>query len=96
MEEKNESTITNEKLYAKVEAGLDRIENGIIDQLLLSDDELLLDDILDEIQMAIQRTETEKKIYYSWIFKHELPDDLIWIPEGDDVIEDEDSEDEDY
>lgn len=96
MEEKNESTITNEKLYAKIEAGLDRIENGIIDQLLLSDDELLLDDILDEIQMAIERTETEKKIYRSWIFKHELPDDLIWIPEGDDVIEDEDPEDEDY
>ena len=89
-ENKKKYEITNDKLYTEIDAGIDRVKNRIIDELLMSDDEMLLDDILDQIQEAMLRAEMQKKIYHSWIFEHTIPDEFIYDPEEDDEIEDDD------
>lgn len=83
--------ITNDILYSEIEAGIVRIKNSIIDQLLMSDDEMLLDDIIDEIQMTLINAEKQKKLYHSWIFKRVIPDEFIFDPGKDDRIENEEN-----
>ncbi len=90
-ENKSKYEITNDKLYAEVEAGIDRVKYRIIDELIMSDDELLLDDILDQVQEAMLRAEMQKKIYRSWIFEHEIPEEFIYDPGEDDEIEDDEN-----
>lgn len=96
------NTVTNDILYNEIEAGIDRVKDRIIEELIMSDDELLLDDILDQIQMAIQRAAAQKEIYRSWIYNHEIPEKYIYDPGDEDYIEDENEfddgnpEDEDY
>ena len=33
----------------------------------------------------------QKKIYRSWIFEHEIPEEFIYDPEEDDEIEDDEN-----
>lgn len=82
------NTVTNDILYNEIEAGIDRVKNHIIDALIMSDDEKLLDEILDQIQEAIQRAEAQKEIYRSWIYNHEIPEKYIYDPGEEDYIED--------
>ena len=89
-ENKKKYEITNDKLYTEIDAGIDRVKNRIIDELLMSDDEMLLDDILDQVQEAMLRAEMQKKIYHSWIFERTIPDEFIYDPEEDEEIEDDD------
>lgn len=85
-------TITNDELFNEIEASINRIKERIIDELILSDDELLLDDIIDGIQQAIEQTKIQKKVYWSWIFKHEIPEEFIYDPGKEDIIEDDEEE----
>lgn len=95
MNENNEFKVTNDMLYSEIEAGIDRVKNQIVEALITSDDEMLLDEILDKVQEAIRRAEIQKKIYHSWIFEHTIPDEYIYDPGEEDVIEDdEDAEDD--
>ena len=90
-----EFKVTNDVLYAAIEAGIERVKNQIIDELIMSDDEMLLDEILDNVQECLERAEMQKKIYHSWIFEHTIPDEFIYNPGEEDVIEeDDDPEDE--
>lgn len=93
-ESKSKYEITNDKLYAEIDAGIDRVKDRIIDELIMSDDELLLDDILDQVQEAMLRAEMQKKIYHSWIFEHTIPDEFIYDPGEDDEIEEDFDDDE--
>lgn len=95
MNENKKFEVTNDILYSEIEAGIDRVKNRIIEELIMSDDDLLLDDILDQIQEAIQRAEIQKKIYHSWIFEHTIPDEFIYDPEGEEFIEDDEDLDDD-
>ena len=90
-EENNKFEVTNDKLYAEIDAGIDRVKNRIIEELLMSDDELLLDDILDEVQEAMLRAEMQKKVYHSWIFEHTIPEEFIYDPGEDEEIEDDEN-----
>lgn len=91
-----EFKVTNDILYAAIEASIDRVKNQIIDELILSDDEKLLDEILDDVQECLVRAEMQKKIYHSWIFEGTIPDEFIYDPGGPDTVEnDEDIEDDD-
>ena len=90
MMENKEFEVTNDILYTEIEAGIDRVKNRIIEELIMSDDEYLLDDILDQAQEAIRRAEIQKQIYHSWIFEHTIPDEFIYDPGEEDVIEDDD------
>ena len=68
MNENKKFEVTNDMLYAAIEASIERVKNQIIDELIMSDDEKLLDEILDDVQECIIRAELQKKIYHSWIF----------------------------
>lgn len=93
--ENNEFKVTNDMLYSEIEAGIDRVKNQIVEALIMSNDEKLLDEILDQVQEAIRRAEIQKKIYHFWIFEHTIPDEYIYDPGEEDVIEnDEDTEDD--
>lgn len=94
MNENKKFEVTNDMLYAAIEASIERVKNQIIDELVMSDDERLLDDILDNIQECIVRAEIQKKIYHSWIFEGTILDEFIYDPGGPDVIDDEDDLDE--
>jgi hypothetical protein len=93
MENKN-FTVTNDMLYAAIEASIDRITEQIIDEFVMSDDEMLLDDILDNVQECLERAEVQKKIYHAWIYEHTIPDEFIYDPGGEDVIDDENDDTE--
>ena len=93
MNENKEFKVTNDMLYAAIEAGIERVKNQIIDELIMSDDEMLLDEILDNVQECIVRAEMQKKVYHSWIFEHTIPDEFIYDPGEEDVIEDDDDPD---
>ena len=95
MNENNEFKVTNDMLYSELEAGLDRVKNQIVEALIMSDDEMLLDEILDQVQEAIRRAEIQKKIYHSWIFEHTIPDEYIYDPGEEDVIEDDENTEDD-
>lgn len=95
MNENKKFEVTNDMLYSEIEAGIDRVKNRIIDELILSDDEKLLDEILDEVQEAIYRAEIQKRIYHSWIFEHTIPDEFIYDPGGPDTIENDEDLDDD-
>lgn len=82
-------------LYAAIEAGIDRVTNKLIEEFLMSDDEMLLDEILDNVQECLTQAEMQKKIYHSWIFEGTIPDEFIYDPGGPDVIDDEDEPDDD-
>ncbi len=88
--ENNKYGITNDVLYNEIEAGVERIKNAIVDQLLMSDDEMLLDDIVEQIQSTLISAEKQKKIYKSWIFERRIPDEFIFDPGKEDTIEDDD------
>lgn len=88
MNENKEFKVTNDMLYAAIEAGIERVKNQIIDELIMSDDEMLLDEIIDNVQECIERAEMQKKIYHSWIFEHTIPDEFIYDPGGPDVVDD--------
>ena len=94
MNENKKIEVTNDMLYAAIEASIERVKNQIIDELVMSDDEWLLDDILVNIQECIVRAEMQKKIYHSWIFEGRIPDEFIYDPGGPDVIDDEDDLDD--
>lgn len=89
MMENKEFKVTNDVLYSEIEAGIDRVKNQIVEALIMSDDEMLLDEILDQVQEAIHRAEIQKKIYHSWIFEHTISDEYIYDPGEEDVIEDD-------
>lgn len=89
MNENKEFKVTNDMLYSEIEAGIDRVKNQIVEALIMSDDEMLLDEILDQVQEAIRRAEIQKKIYHSWIFEHTIPDEYIYDPGEEDIIEDD-------
>lgn len=95
MNENNEFKVTNDMLYSELEAGIDRVKNQIVEALIMSDDEMLLDEILDQVQEAIRRAEIQKKIYHSWIFEHTIPDEYIYDPGEEDVIEDDENTEDD-
>ena len=95
MNENNEFKVTNDMLYSELEAGIDRVKNQIVEALIMSDDEMLLDEILDQVQEAIRRAEIQKKIYHSWIFEHTIPDEFIYDPGEEDVIEDDENTEDD-
>lgn len=82
-------------LYAAIEAGIDRVTNKLIEEFLMSDDEMLLDEILDNVQECLMQAEMQKKIYRSWIFDGTIPDEFIYDPGGPDVIDDLDDPDDD-
>ena len=82
-------------LYAAIEAGIDRVTNKLIEEFLMSDDEMLLDEIIDNVQECLMQAEMQKKIYHSWIFEGTIPDEFIYDPGGPDVIDDEDDPDDD-
>lgn len=95
MNENKEFKVTNDMLYAAIEASIERVKNQIIDELIMSDDEMLLDEILDNVQECIIRAEMQKKIYHSWIFEGAIPNEFIYDPGGPDVINEDDSDDDD-
>lgn len=82
-------------LYAAIEAGIDRVTDKFIEEFLMSDDEMLLDEIIDNVQECLMQAEMQKKIYHSWIFEGTIPDEFIYDPGGPDVIDDEDEPDDD-
>jgi len=82
-------------LYAAIEAGIDRVTNKLIEEFLMSDDEMLLDEILDNVQECLTQADIQKKIYHSWIFEGTIPDEFIYDPGGPDVIDDLDDPDDD-
>lgn len=82
-------------LYAAIEAGIDRVTNKLIEEFLMSDDEMLLDEILDNVQECLMQAEMQKKIYHSWIFEGTIPDEFIYDPGGPDVIDELDDSDDD-
>lgn len=82
-------------LYAAIEAGIDRVTNKLIEEFLMSDDEMLLDEIIDNVQECLTQAEMQKKIYHSWIFEGTIPDEFIYDPGGPDVIDDLDGPDDD-
>ena len=81
-------------LYAAIEAGIDRVTNKLIEEFLMSDDEMLLDEILDNVQECLTQADIQKKIYHSWIFEGTIPDEFIYDPGGPDTINDEDDLDD--
>ena len=95
MNENKEFEVTNDMLYATIEAGIERVKNQIIDELIMSDDEMLLDEIIDNVQECLMRAEMQKKIYHSWIFEGTIPDEFIYDPGGPDIVDDEDDLDND-
>lgn len=82
-------------LYAAIEAGIDRVTNKLIEEFLMSDDEMLLDEIIDNVQECLMQAVMQKKIYRSWIFDGTIPDEFIYDPGGPDVIDDLDDPDDD-
>ena len=94
MNENKKFEVTNDMLYAAIEASIERVKNQIIDELIMSDDEMLLDEILDNVQECIVRAEMQKQIYHSWIFEGTIPDEFIYDPGGPDTINDEDDLDD--
>lgn len=94
MNENKEFKVTNDILYAAIEASIERVKNQIIDELIMSDDEMLFDEIIDNVQECLMRAEMQKKIYHSWIFEGTIPDEFIYDPGGPDSIDDEDDLDD--
>ena len=94
MNENKKFEVTNDMLYSEIEAGIERVTDKLIEEFLMSDDEMLLDEIIDNIQECLTRAEIQKKIYHSWIFEGTIPDEFIYDPGGPDVIDDEDGLDE--
>jgi len=95
MNENKEFEVTNDMLYKEIEASIERVKNQIIDELIMSDNELLLDEIIDNVQECIERAEMQKRIYRSWIFEGTIPDEFIYDPGGPDAIEDDDNDADD-
>ena len=93
--ENKEFEVTNDMLYKEIEASIERVKNQIIDELIMSDNELLLDEIIDNVQECIERAEMQKRIYRSWIFEGTIPDEFIYDPGGPDAIEDDDNDTDD-
>lgn len=94
MNENKKFEVTNDMLYAAIVAGIERVTDKLIEEFLMSDDELLLDEIIDNVQECLMRAEMQKKIYRSWIFEGTIPDEFIYDPGGPDVIDDEDDLDD--
>lgn len=92
MNENKKFEVTNDMLYAAIVAGIERVKNQIIDELIMSDDELRLDEIIDNVQECIERAEMQKRIYRSWIFEGTIPDEFIYDPGEPDVIDDEEDD----
>lgn len=88
----DEYNITNDQLYSEVEAGIDRIKDRIIEELLMSNDKKDIDEILDDVQTAMVSAKKEKKIYRSWIFEQKIPDEFIYEPDGEEIIENEEED----
>jgi len=86
--------ITNDKLWATIEAGIDRVRDRIIEEILLDSEGNDLDGVLDNVQMAMDGAEKEKKIYKSYIFKGEIPEEFIFDPGREDIIENDEEEDD--
>ena len=86
--------ITNDKLWAAIESGIERVRDRIIEEILLDSEGNDLDGVLDNVQMAMIGAEKEKKIYTSYIFKGEIPDEFIFDPGREDIIENDDEEDD--
>lgn len=86
--------ITNDKLWAAIESGIERVRDRIIEEILLDSGGNDLDSVLDNVQMAMIGAEKEKKIYKSYIFKGEIPEEFIFDPGGEDIIENEEEEDD--
>lgn len=84
--------ITNDKLWAAIEAGIDRVRDRIIEEILLDSEGNDLDGVLDNVQMAMIGAEKEKKIYKSYIFKGEIPEEFIFDPGKEDIIENDEEE----
>lgn len=93
--ENKEFEVTNDMLYKEIEASIERVKNQIIDEFIMSDNELLLDEIIDNVQECIERAEMQKRIYRSWIFEGTIPDEFIYDPGGPDSIEDDDNDTDD-
>ena len=89
----DENRITNDLLYNAVAAGIDRVRDRVIEELLMSDDEKGIDEVLDGIQTAMVTAEKANEIYRSWIFEGTIPEKYIYNPGGEDII-DEEEEDE--
>ena len=85
-------TVTNDALYNAVETGIDRVRDRIIEEILMDSDLKDLDRVLDDVQTALVSSEAEKKIYRSWIFERRVPDEVIWDPEKEDEIDEEEDE----
>lgn len=86
--------VTNDKLWAAIESGIERVRDRIIEEILLDSEGNDLDGVLDNVQMAMVGAEKEKKIYKSYIFKGEIPDEFIFDPGKEDIIENEEEEDD--
>lgn len=86
--------ITNDKLWAAIEAGIDRVRDRIIEEILLDSEGNDLGGVLDNVRMAMVGAEKEKKIYKSYIFKGEIPDEFIFDPGREDIIENDEEEDD--
>lgn len=86
--------ITNDKLWAAIESGIELVRDRIIEEILLDSGGNDLDSVLDNVQMAMVGAEKEKKIYKSYIFKGEVPDEFIFDPGREDIIENEEEEDD--
>ena len=86
--------ITNDKLWAAIESGIERVRDRIIEEILLDSGGNDLDSVLDNVQMAMVGAEKEKKIYKSYIFKGEIPEEFIFDPGREDIIENDEEEDD--
>lgn len=86
--------ITNDKLWAAIEAGIERVRDRIIEEILLDSEGNDIDGVLDNVQMAMVGAEKEKKIYKSYIFKGEIPEEFIFDPGREDIIENDEEEDD--
>lgn len=84
--------ITNDKLWAAIESGIERVRDRIIEEILLDSGGNDLDSVLDNVQMAMVGAEKEKKIYKSYIFKGEIPEEFIFDPGKEDIIENDEEE----
>lgn len=86
--------VTNDELWVAIESGIERVRDRIIEEILLDSGGNDLDSVLDNVQMAMVGAEKEKKIYKSYIFKGEIPDEFIFDPGREDNIENDEEEDD--
>lgn len=86
--------VTNDELWVAIESGIERVRDRIIEEILLDSGGNDLDNVLDNVQMAMIGAEKEKKIYKSYIFKGEIPEEFIFDPGKEDIIENDEEEDD--